>query len=144
MQPLDVSVYGPMKAAYKRAVHDWQTMNPGSRVTLYEMGALFGRAFDPSFTRINSGFRAAGIFPLNKDIFDDVDFVPAAVHIPEVLSVVPDLNQEIITDERTDQVQSLDVTPESIRPLPRLQVNERKEGRRKGTSLVLTSTPEEL
>ena len=82
--------------------------------------------------------RAAGIFPLNKDIFDDVDFVPAAVHIPEVLSVVPDLNQEIITDERTDQVQSLDVTPESIRPLPRLQVNERKEGRRKGTSLVLT------
>ena len=144
MQPLDVSVYGPMKAAYKRAMHDWQTMNPGTRITLYDMGAIFGRAFDLSFTRKNiiNGFRATGICPVNTDIFNDEDFLPATVHIPEVLPAVPQLTHDISLDENQPQPIDEVVTPESVRPLPRLLVNERKPGRRKGTSVILTSSPE--
>ena len=41
LQPLDVAVYGPMKAAYKRAPHDHQMTNAGQRVDLYHVAQFF-------------------------------------------------------------------------------------------------------
>ena len=138
LQPLDVSVYGPMKGFYRKALHDWQLSHPGTRVTLYDMGGIFGRAYDLAFTRSNiiSGFRATGIFPLNSDVFNETDFLPASVHIPEICP-----REDAVESSRpSNEI----LSPESIRPLPRLQVTERKIGRKKGSSLVLTSSPEKL
>lgn len=47
LQPLDVAVYGPMKAAYKRALHDHQMMNPGRRIDIYQMAPIFVALMTP-------------------------------------------------------------------------------------------------
>ena len=47
--------------------------NPGKTITIYEISELLGHAFPRAFTpqNIQSGFRVAGIFPFNNDIFTD-------------------------------------------------------------------------
>ena len=79
-------------------------------------------------------------------IFSMTRTLPTIVHNPEVLPAVSELNQDIGMVENINQTQPIGevVTSESIRPLPRLQVNERKTRHRKGTSLVLASSPEKL
>ena len=163
LQPLDVAVYGPMKSAYKRALHDHQMAQPGRRIDLYQMADIFRRAYDGSFTRKNilKGFEASGVSPLDRDVFDETDFAPAAVSVPVV---VPSADQPAaaVTEPESPAVTELELeptaatvavpepgepagaglrSPESIRPLPRLQVSVRKVGRKKGQSRVMTSTP---
>ena len=41
-----------------------------------------------------------------------------------------------------DSGSNADATPESIRPLPRLQVTSLRSGRKKGRSMIVTSTPD--
>ena len=86
LQPLDISVYGPFKAAYNRALNDWMVSNAGQRPRLWNLATLFTRAFDLSFTRnnIKKGFSVPDIFPFNHDAFCETDFLSAAVHILHV------------------------------------------------------------
>ena len=154
LQPLDVSVYGPFKAAYNRALNDWMLSNAGQRPRLWHLSRLFTRAFDLSFTRSNikKGFAAPGIFPFNRDTFCDSDFVPAGVHVPllQAASAASDSRPDVDvpmgpTTDASPILGSLlnaNVTPESIRALPRLQVTSQKNGRKKGLSIIATLTPE--
>jgi hypothetical protein len=66
LQPLDVSVYGPFKAASA-----WMTSNPGKTLTIYHLPELIKTAFDKAMSRQNilSGFQKSGIDPLDVDIF---------------------------------------------------------------------------
>jgi len=45
MQPLDKTVYGPMKKNYNEQCDCWMLKNPAQRITMFEQGALFGAAF---------------------------------------------------------------------------------------------------
>ena len=82
-----VPAYGPMKSSYKRALHDHQMAHPGRRIDLNQMAEIFRRAYDGSFTGKNilKGFEASGVSPLNRDVFDETDFAPAAVSVPVVV-----------------------------------------------------------
>ena len=58
------------------------------------MADILSHAYDRRFTRKNilKGFEASGASPLNRDVFDGTDFVPAAVSVPvEVPSVADQL-----------------------------------------------------
>ena len=44
LQPLDVSVYGPFKSGYKKAIDNWIRTNPGRSVTTYEVPSLVTEA----------------------------------------------------------------------------------------------------
>ena len=93
LQPLVRSVFGPMKTYYNRAIDSWMRAHPGRPVSIYKVRDLANSAFTQSMTpaNITSGFRACGIYPPNKDIFTDADFMPAAVpDRPEPSSAVTD------------------------------------------------------
>lgn len=79
LQPLDRSVYGPLKTAYNRALDGWLRSNPGKTVTIYEIPTLVNQAQMLAVTPSNiiAGFQATGIHPFNRDIFNDLDFAPA-------------------------------------------------------------------
>ena len=81
LQPLDVAVFGPMKTSFNKQVDSWMLQNPGKPLRLLNMGKLMGLALIRSATPANilSGFRAAGIWPLDSEIFTDDDFLPASV-----------------------------------------------------------------
>lgn len=180
LQPLDITVYGPFKAAYKRAMYDYQIANPGKRIDIYQLAPIFCRAFNNSFTRKNilKGFEASGISPLNRDIFDETDFVPASVNVPLVDSTNVshstaiegpattkqfdnDIGEPSAVELHDHQATTSNVfesyenttgtgtsnspshhTPVSVRPLPQLVVSNRKVGRKRGHSKILTSSPQ--
>ena len=78
-QPLDIAVFGPLKSAYYRRCDEWMKSHPGKRITQYEVAGLFGDAYCSVATiqKCISGFRSAGIVPLNSSVFTDEDFAAA-------------------------------------------------------------------
>ncbi|XP_014677801.1 PREDICTED: tigger transposable element-derived protein 6-like isoform X2 [Priapulus caudatus] len=79
LQPLDVSFMRPLSTFYTQEVERWLRDHPGRCVTIYQVAALFTEAYLKSATALTArnGFRKTGIFPLNRDIFQDYEFAPA-------------------------------------------------------------------
>lgn len=77
-QPLDVAVSSPFKRRLRTEFNCWLTQNPGHTITIAK---LTGKPVIESFTESNikSGFRKAGIYPLNCGVFRDKDFKGANV-----------------------------------------------------------------
>lgn len=91
LQPHDVGVYGPFKTFYNAAIDSWMLRNPGIPVTIYELGEIIGSAFQKAMTprNITSSFAKCGIYPFDRHIFTDEDFLPSLVTdrpCPESLS----------------------------------------------------------
>ena len=68
-QPLDVSLFGPLKRHWSSVCHAYLTKNPGSVVTKLQFNSLFSQAWYKAIRPelIVSGFRKTGICPLNKN-----------------------------------------------------------------------------
>lgn len=93
LQPLDLSVYGPFKAFYNRALSSWMRDNPGKAVTIYEIAELSNRALLKAATpeNVQKGFKVSSLCPYNRDIFSDDLFVPnESFESTEVLSATVD------------------------------------------------------
>ena len=71
MQPLDVSVYGPFKTYYNKAMDSWMRTHPGQTASIYAIPEIVHETFLSVMTPRNivSGFRSTDIFPFNRDIF---------------------------------------------------------------------------
>ena len=170
IKPLDKTIYGPFKTFYFRAMTDWLN-NPGNKgkpVTIYEVAELAGRAYESAFTLKNivSGFRTCGLFPLNRDIFQEEDFLPsnlsglilfldAEASQPPTLEIRtptlrtrasedPPQNEEIILSAANSSVEApTDApTPESLRPFPVRDPSRGKSIPKKQKSVILTDRPE--
>ena len=79
LQPLDVSVFSPFKRAYSVVLDDWKACNVGKRFSIYEVAQATAKAYDVEFTHnnIKAGFRATGIWPFDRNIFTESDFLPS-------------------------------------------------------------------
>ena len=81
MQPLDVSIYGPLKKFYNDACTSWMHSNAAIPMTIYNIVQCFGEAYPSAFTPRNilSGFRATGIWPFNRHVFDSDRYIAADI-----------------------------------------------------------------
>ena len=81
LQPLDRSVYGPLKRCYKVACDDWIVSHKGRTMTIYDVPAMVGVAYPKAMTpaNIQAGFKVSGISPFNRNVFTDDEFLPADV-----------------------------------------------------------------
>lgn len=81
LQPLDISVYGPLKTYYNQSVESWLFNNKGKTFDIYTVAEALGISYPRAFTPQNilSGFRKSGIYPLDQGIFTDDDFLSAYV-----------------------------------------------------------------
>jgi hypothetical protein len=81
LQPLDLTVFGPFKTKIGQAQAIWLRNNPGKTMTIYDIpSVVFGAWQDAlSMSNITSGFKKAGIYPYNPDVFTDKDFAPSIV-----------------------------------------------------------------
>ena len=80
-QPLDRTVFGPVKSSFHGLLQSWVRGHPGEPATIYCLASIIGPALMTGATprNIQRGFEAAGIWPLNCEVFSDVDFLPAEV-----------------------------------------------------------------
>lgn len=85
LQPLDVSFFKPMEAYYSQAVEKFLRSNPGSTVAQYNITALLSEAFAKTATisTIANGFKKAGIWPVDRTVFSETDFVAASLLLEE-------------------------------------------------------------
>ncbi|XP_041351386.1 flocculation protein FLO11-like [Gigantopelta aegis] len=81
MQPLDRTYFKSLKSAYNAASDSWMVANPGKRISLHDMAALFGKAFLRSATadKAVNGFRTCGLWPYDETVFTDNDFAASMV-----------------------------------------------------------------
>ncbi|XP_031639161.1 uncharacterized protein LOC116351222 [Contarinia nasturtii] len=98
MQPLDVSVYGPLKGYYSTECKNWQTANAGKALDIRHIPGLVCAALDQALTpaNIKSGFIKTGICPLKRNAFTESDFVQASLsgQISDVAPIENALNEE--------------------------------------------------
>ena len=68
-QPLDCSLFGPLKSAWTKVCHDFLQKNPGKTITKFNFSELFHKAWMTAVTpeTICSGFQKAGVYPFNPD-----------------------------------------------------------------------------
>ncbi|CAH2099325.1 unnamed protein product [Euphydryas editha] len=73
LQPLDVSFFKPMSSYYIQATENWLRSNPGRQVTQYQVASLFTEAYQKAAVigNVTNGFKASGIWPLNRNIFPE-------------------------------------------------------------------------
>lgn len=159
LQPLDRTVFGPFKRVVNSASSAWMVNHPGSTMTIYDIPGIVKIAFPMSFTQSNiiSGFAVTGIFPFNRDIFSEADFLPSDVTnrpcpLPQektpAVGATP--NQKPVVDIPADSVSPSGSTPlsspavtlEQIRPYPKAGPRKNSsKGRKKGSTKILTDTP---
>lgn len=76
MQPMDISVFGPLKSYVNSAADTWMRSHPGANITIYDVPSLVASALPDAATveNISSGFSTPGIWPFKPTAFQDKDF----------------------------------------------------------------------
>lgn len=113
IQPLDVSIYGPFKAAYKQECNILMKTELGRRITHNDIASLFRKAFQKIATipKAEAGYAATGIYPLNPSVFTDEDFLAAEILNSSELVVSVEERRDL--DNKTPEAQ---IIPSSIQP----------------------------
>lgn len=105
IQPLDVAFMAPLSQYYSTEVKHWLRMNYPRMVTEYQVPELFGTAYMKAavmLTAVN-GYRKTGIFPLNRNVFEEWMFEPAASTnrpLTPLPRVTDSASAELITTEK--------------------------------------------
>lgn len=151
LQPLDRSVYGPLKKHINTACDAWICTHKRP-MKIYDIPSILATATPLALTpnNIMAGFRVSGIFPLNPDIFTDADFMPAYFTdrpAPVQTSLVPavpetDTLRQQIQPYVEAQAQPTVPSPEVVRPLQKADPRKgATRGRKTRKSAILTDTP---
>lgn len=77
LQPLDRSVYGPLKKYINSSCDSWMVSNPGKTMTIYDIPGILRDSLPLAVNPANiiNGFRVTGVFPFNRNIFQDSDYL---------------------------------------------------------------------
>jgi hypothetical protein len=81
LQPLDCSVYFPLKRYYNAQCDIWCNDHPGRPMQALDIPTVCAQAFKLAMTpaNIQSGFEVTGIYPFNRNRISDDAFLPSSV-----------------------------------------------------------------
>ena len=122
LQPLDVSVFGPFKTFLRDLLNDRALMNPNKYIPLHLLPEFASEAWTRAGTASNilSGFRSAGIWLINYNIFPDEVFLEGTVtetpSPPENLMVKTDANSSDKTFFSSPEVEPTTSKPNTLAP----------------------------
>ena len=87
LQPLDRSIYGPLKKYFNTVADEWHLNNPSKGMTIYDLPALVAIAYTNAVTpsNIQAGFESTETYSFNSQIFSDSDFLPGYVTNHDIL-----------------------------------------------------------
>ena len=155
LQPLDRSVMYPLKAFYDRESAIFMTQHKCKTIPMYNVSELCGKAYPKALTPENiiSGFRSTGIFPFDRNVFKDHEYLSSYVSdrpypLEQDVLVPPSPVSGSRKDDAASQFTDCDNATQSLLGLPsdvdRNVLPPRKQIKRavkKKTTEILTDTP---
>ncbi|KAJ4437617.1 hypothetical protein ANN_17762 [Periplaneta americana] len=99
LQPLDLTFCGPLKSTFNKECETFLKTHAAEKITPYDIAKLFNQAYGrvSSVEKATNGFKRNGIWPLNRNVYSDEDFMAAMNLSPpgegSVLSLIDDDNQ---------------------------------------------------
>lgn len=154
LQPLDKTVFGPFKTFINQAADNWMRdpYNAGKPMTIHTIPVLVKYAFDKAFTptNIRSGFQSTGIYPFDRHVIPQERYLPSFTTDRPCPSKESSLTKPSQSNTTTNSLSTLGTitstsgiitSPHAIRPLGKAPPRKPGQKRKKGTSLVYTSTP---
>ena len=100
LQHLDVAFMRPLSTYYSAEVKKLLREHPGRIVTPYQVAKLFGAAYLQAGTMITAinGFRKCGIWPVDRNVFTEADFIAAETTNTDRIIPNEDLNATSIIE----------------------------------------------
>lgn len=161
LQPLDRSVYGPLKKYVNSSCDAWMTNHPGHTMTIYDIPEIVNSCLPlaASPANIKAGFAVTGIFPYNAHVFQDEEYMPGYVTDRPNPENVQDVPANVTIEEDPAEINFSEPqpgpssrrspsntppppTPENIRPLPKAAPEKLKStSRKRRVTAILTDTP---
>lgn len=145
MQPLDRTLMSPLKTYYSEEIR-MRLRQSQSPLSPYDIAELFSRAYLKTQTgeiAVN-GFRVTGIYPLNRTIFTEAEFIEHRRTSGEQQTPVrdPDDGQMLQNPPRTEPIGHKNyVIPHDISPVPALKKTTSNRGRKTTSAAVITGSP---
>nr|CAH7758966.1 unnamed protein product [Callosobruchus chinensis] len=136
----NISVFGPFQNFYNAAADSWMIRHPGETLSIYNVAELVGQAFDKAMTpsNIKSGFKKTGIFPFDRDVFTEDEFLVSEVtNRPLTVDDQQPSTSRAVLQAVENQIKS----PLEFRDYPRAGPRKNTSKRKKGKSLILTDSP---
>lgn len=137
LQPLDRSCFGPLKCFYNQEAQTWMINHPNRNLSRYQAGEVIGKAWVRAAVPSNaiSGFRATGIYPLDRNAIPDHFFVISDVsNTPQRTAVV---SEAPTVDSSVPKASFPNSGPSSVK-----HVTAENENPQPGTSKEPSVTPE--
>ncbi|XP_030767133.1 uncharacterized protein LOC115890910 [Sitophilus oryzae] len=115
LQPLDRSVYGPLKKAINSGCDAWMRSNPRKTMTIYNIPSIVTTAFPMALTssKIQAGFRCTGIFLFNRHIFTAIDYAPS--YVTDRPAAAAELRKDEVNKANPENVENDPTTPDEAR-----------------------------
>ncbi|XP_071037117.1 uncharacterized protein [Parasteatoda tepidariorum] len=104
LQALDRTAFSSVKKHYNIGCNKWMLAHAGRPIKIYDIAESVGIAYTISLIPKNivSGFQVNGIYPFNRDVFDDIlTFLSAIVSdtpIPSTSLFMQNMNESLVSD----------------------------------------------
>jgi len=158
LQPLDVSFFGPLKAAFKRECDLYIKSHCLVKITPYDLAELFNKNYScvATIQKGISGFASTGIAPMNPNIFTDEDYFAAAtlngddqintienvIETPTTSNSTPQSSKNVDVSLISHQISPVLVTINEITPIPKkMPIKIVRRVAAKQHSTLITGTP---